>query len=250
MVFISPYLSNSLQDKSVPLIAKYAYGLDYHYIVKSRLNRLCNFISQDISDFSFRVFTDSAPIFERSMAVKAGLGFIGKNSMFISKSCGIHNFIGVVISNIEPLSAFKEIEDVTSTSICGTCKRCIEACPTGAIIAPFTIDANMCISYKTIEYRGDDKIGYTNNRLFGCDICIDICPWSRKSSRFVWEEFMPIKLESGEYITSLSYENWMKMSVGYFKKSFKSSPIYRAGLKKIKKVLFEQSKYEKRKKGE
>lgn len=247
MIFIVSYQNITLQESSLPQIAKYSYGIDYHYVIKQRLSQLCDYIKHDYPQFIYRIFTDSAPIFERSMAVKAGLGFIGKNTMLISRSSGIHNLIGVVISNLESPYKFKDIEDVTTSSICGDCKKCLEKCPTGALIAPFVIDANKCISYNTIENRKEERVGYTHNRVFGCDICIDVCPWSKKSIGVIWDEFRPLKLENGQLITSLSCSDWNNMTSSYFKRNFRNSPLLRAGLKKIQAVLIEQIKYEKSK---
>jgi len=235
IVTLISYKPEKKQTLGKPGIATYAYGKDYHQVVKERLRKLAEIMLDLDRNLKFRVFTDSAPIFERSLAAKAGLGFVGKNSFLINKEHGLHTFIGSIVTDAklyytnpkEPLE-----------NLCGSCTRCIDACPAGAIIAPYTIDARRCISYQTIEdkslYENSGGSVHRSGMVFGCDICLDACPWSKKGKTHSIKEFDPLVLSNGKYVTEIDWDEWMDMDELFFKKEFKESPLSRAGMKKIK----------------
>ena len=215
------YYPRQWQPTDKPQIAAYAYGRDYHHIVKSKLSQLAEEINK-VAPHSYVVFCDSAPIMERAWAAKAGLGWIGRNGMLVNPKFGTFTFIGTLISTLE-LEPNKEIKNR-----CGTCHRCVEACPTNAILNK-TIDARRCLSYQTIEKRGDvdnELIDLAGNTLYGCDRCQLTCPWNRFAHPHNHLELEPI-----EGIFEL---NWTSMSRSEFNRKLKYSPIQRAGLKKIK----------------
>lgn len=212
-------------------ISKYAYGIDYHYVIKDKLKILQEYIINGLKiNTQLRSFTDSAPIFDKALAQKAGLGWIGKNSMLIDKKIGSYFFIGEIISDYE-----FEADQEFRTEHCGTCTRCMEACPTKAIISPYTIDATKCISYQTIENKKlipDDIASKMQDIIFGCDICQDVCPWNRKSQPNYIKEF-----NLSSHLSLMQKEDWMKMNNSEFKNKFKSSPLFRPGLKKLTQTI-------------
>ncbi|UKN00879.1 tRNA epoxyqueuosine(34) reductase QueG [Paracrocinitomix mangrovi] len=176
--------------KEAPLkIAKYAYGDDYHNVIRKKLNQLIDLIKERVGEVNARCFTDSAPVLDKAWAERAGLGWIGKNANLISTQKGSFFFIGEIIIDLD-------LEyDEPATDHCGTCTACIDACPTGAIIKPQLVDGSKCISYLTIELK-DELIpkefeGKMDNWVFGCDICQDVCPWNRFSKPHKFDEFNP-----------------------------------------------------------
>ncbi|WP_430813301.1 tRNA epoxyqueuosine(34) reductase QueG [Carboxylicivirga sp. RSCT41] len=216
------------RDKEAPKLARYAYGKDYHFVIKDKLQELFNFIKEEIyPSLEGRVFTDSAPVLDRAWAARAGLGWIGKNTNLIHKKLGSYTLIGELISNLElePDQAIKEA--------CGGCQRCIDACPTNALVAPYQLDANKCISYLTIEHRDElpeAMKGQFNNWAFGCDICQEACPWNWKARPTKEESFTP-----HPELLSLTKEDWHNMDESYFKELFRKSAVKRtkyAGLKR------------------
>ena len=233
LCFLAPYKPMIIQERSFPGIASYAYGLDYHKIIKDKLYKICASLRERESDLKYRVFCDSAPVFERAWGARAGLGFIGKNSFLISKKYGLHTLIGVILLNREVLYGERVREG------CGGCSRCIDACPVNAIVSPRVIDSRRCISYQTIEslrVRSEEVFPASKGEwIFGCDICLNACPWSSKGDTTSWESFSPLLHgESGNLITEISDESWLNMEDDYFNKWFKESPLMRAGLNKIK----------------
>lgn len=210
LVFLAPYgrereteymdislPENSLQSNTPAgaqhyKVAQYALGEDYHTVIKGKLNTLLQRMKEEDPGISGRVFTDTAPVLERAWAVRAGLGFIGKNNFFISREHGIRNFIGVIISNyeIDGLSAAPAV----GKKYCGNCTKCIDSCPTGALCAPYSLNASRCISYLTIEDKGSSLASNIENAqsrngwIFGCDACMNACPWNSRNSKG-WEEF-------------------------------------------------------------
>ena len=180
IVLLNYFPEKTQQDEDAPVLSKYAYGTDYHFVMKAKLKELLAFISDEIAPCNGRPFVDSAPVLERAWARRAGLGWVGKNSNLISVHHGSFFFIGELIIDIElPYDEPKVVSDH-----CGNCTRCIDACPTNAITGNRTIDARKCISYQTIELRGDldeNLKGQFENRVFGCDICQDVCPWNLKA---------------------------------------------------------------------
>ena len=162
----------------IPLIAKYAQGRDYHKVLKKKLQQLFDFTAELVGGLEGRVFVDSAPVLDKAWAVRAGLGWVGKNSNILNKKLGSYFFIGEMLIDVELKY------DSPTTDHCGTCTACIDACPTDAIYEPRKVDANKCISYLTIEHKGqiDDRYQTSiENWVFGCDICQDVCPWNSKA---------------------------------------------------------------------
>ncbi len=216
------YYPEAVQQSQAPRVAKYAWGTDYHYVIRDKLNELLDVMRQQIGEVDGRGFVDSAPVLERSWAVRSGLGWIGKNANLLTKQTGSFFFIATLITDLEliPDAPF-------ATDHCGTCTRCIDVCPTDAIIAPGKIDANRCISYLTIELK--DAMtpagfeGKMDNWMFGCDVCQDVCPWNRFSKPNTESAFTPIP-----EILNLSLGEWEEMSETQFKAIFKNSPIKRA----------------------
>ena len=216
------YYPQEWQPNNQPRIASYAYGNDYHHIIKSKLTKIAEEIN-NVIPHKYAVFCDSAPVMERTWAVKAGLGWIGRNGMLVNPKLGTFTFIGTLITTLE-LEPNKPIENH-----CGTCKRCIEACPTGAILKNKTIDARHCLSYQTIEKRGeiDEELKeLAGNTLYGCDRCQIACPWNRFAKPHNHPELMPIE--------GIFEIDWSTISLSEFNKHLKFSPMQRAGLKKIK----------------
>ncbi|MBO5728536.1 MAG: tRNA epoxyqueuosine(34) reductase QueG [Paludibacteraceae bacterium] len=215
------YYPRRWQSADKPQIAAYAYGNDYHHIVKSKLSQLAEEINK-VAPHSYAVFCDSAPVLERYWAMRAGLGWIGRNGMLVNPRLGTFTFIGTLITSLD-LEPNKEMENR-----CGTCRRCVDACPTNAILNK-TIDARRCLSYQTIEKRGDidnELIEVAKNTLYGCDRCQLACPWNRFAHPHNHLELEPI-----EEIFEL---DWASMSRSEFNRKLKFSPMQRAGLKKIK----------------
>ena len=239
LVFLAPY---SLPDNLTPPagISQYALGQDYHTVMKGKLFKIMDFLAANCQDFQGRAFTDSAPVMEREWAVKAGLGFIGKNNFLISKSCGIKNFIGTIICNA-PIPSTMEMEpqkQLETCGECGECQRCLQSCPTGALCAPYAIDARKCISYHTIENRylgeslANGEIECLDGKIFGCDNCSNACPWNSRNLPG-WEEFRI----NYEELCDREKEWWENLSQGEFKRKFKDSPLLRGGLKNIQTAL-------------
>ncbi|NOR76261.1 MAG: tRNA epoxyqueuosine(34) reductase QueG [Draconibacterium sp.] len=232
IVVLQNYFPKNRQaDSSAPVISKYAYGTDYHFVMKDKLKELLKFIQEEIMPCNGRPFVDSAPVLERAWAKKAGLGWIGKNSNLISVEHGSFFFIGELILDIElPFDDVKLVRDH-----CGNCTKCIDACPTKAIIADRVVDAKKCISYQTIELRIDldeSLKGQFENRVFGCDICQDVCPWNLKSKPHNEPNFEP-----HQKMLQLTKEDWHKMEKPYFNELFKNSAVKRTGFKGLKRNL-------------
>jgi len=214
------YFPEKRQQSGVPLISKYAYGEDYHVVVKDKLHQLWNKMEQEWGHIEGRIFVDSAPVLERAWAIKAGLGWQGKNGNLIQKKVGSFFFLAELIVDIEIA------EEIPVTDHCGSCTKCIEACPTDAIVAPQVVDGSRCISYFTIELKNaidETWKGQWKDWVFGCDICQDVCPWNRfstptKESRF---DYRPEILDK-------SWEDWKQTSEEEFKKLTNGSPLSRA----------------------
>lgn len=223
--------AHTQSDKTAPVISKYAYGIDYHFILKDKLKQLLQFIQDNVQPCEGRPFVDSAPVLERAWAQKAGLGWIGKNSNLISPEHGSFFFIGELIIDAElPYDDPKLVRDH-----CGKCTKCIDACPTKAITAERVIDARRCISYQTIELRGDldeNLKGQFENRVFGCDICQDVCPWNLKS-----EPHNEPGLAPHPKLLQLKKEDWENMEKPVFNEIFKNSAVKRTGFKGLQRNL-------------
>lgn len=222
------YSTRKQNDIAAPKISKYAYGQDYHDVLKSKLHELINWIREHIGEVNGRAFVDSAPVLERAWAAKSGLGWIGKNGNLINKGSGSFYFLSELIIDLE-LPADKKI----ATNHCGTCTACIDACPTEAIISPSIIDGSKCISYYTIELKDalpNDAKGKLDNWMFGCDVCQDVCPWNRFATPNNEPEFAPNKELMG-----FTKQDWIELTEDVFKKVFKNSPVKRTkynGLKR------------------
>ena len=225
------YPAQQQQDEQAPILSKYAYGNDYHYVIREKLRKLLEYIQEVNGPCNARPFTDSAPVLERAWARRAGMGWIGKNSNLISTLHGSFFFIGELIIDVElPYDQPRLVSDH-----CGTCTRCIDACPTGAIVSNRSIDARKCISYQTIELKGplDDELeGKFKNRVFGCDICQDVCPWNLKSEPHEEPDLAP-----GIDLLQLTKDDWYKIDKPKFNKLFKNSAVKRTGFSGLKRNL-------------
>ena len=212
-------------------ISKYAYGNDYHEVIKTSLKKMIFELQEKIGQFQGRGFVDSAPVLERTWAQKSGLGWIGRNGNLITKQSGSFFFIATLIVDIE-----LNYDDPFAKDFCGTCKRCIESCPTEAILPDKTINGSKCISYFTIELKDEiipeEVKGKFQNWMFGCDICQDVCPWNRFSKPHQEEAFEPFP-----EILNFTSKEWEEMNEEAFKKIFKHSPLSRAKYKGIKRNL-------------
>ncbi|HTN68055.1 MAG TPA: tRNA epoxyqueuosine(34) reductase QueG [Dysgonamonadaceae bacterium] len=226
------YYPNEKRDTSLPKFAYYAYGKDYHYVVKEKLRQLFNYIKSIYPDTEGRYFCDTAPVLEGYWAVKAGLGFVGKNTLLIIPGKGSFFFLGELIIN-------KELDyDEPINLSCGTCTRCLDACPTGAIEQPHLVNATRCISYQTIEKKGaQDNDVSTSDWVYGCDVCQLICPWNRFSKPHTTPEFNP----SPEFL-SLDLFALQTMDKEKFSSLFSKSAIKRAKLKGLQRNVRQLTK--------
>ena len=223
------YPPKKLINKNNFIISKYAYGRDYHKVLKKKLKKLLNNMKEKIGNIEGRVFVDSAPVHERAWAKLSGLGWIGKNSLLINKDVGSYFFIAEIICDLE-------LEyDVPVSDRCGNCTRCIDACPTNAITQAQVIDSNKCISYLTIENKDSipkELKNEMNQSIFGCDICQDICPWNRFSTPHNEKEFLP-----NQKLKKLRKKDWIELTEETFNRIFEGSAIKRAKYKGLKKNI-------------
>ena len=208
-------------------IAKYAYGEDYHEVIKEKLRNLVAELQEEIGEFSFRVFVDSAPVLEKAWAKKSGIGWVGKNSNLITKKYGSFYFLAEIICDLDL------VEDSPVTDHCGSCTKCIDSCPTQAIISDKIIDGSKCISYATIELKDQipdffkDKM---DDWMFGCDVCQDVCPWNRFSAPTLEEKFQP-----NSQLKNFTKQEWKDITQEVFSSVFRKSAVKRtkfAGLKR------------------
>lgn len=234
---LTAYYPTELQPDDVPKIAKYAYGSDYHVVIKKMMEQLWDFIKSIFPQVDGRMFVDSAPVSDKLWAVEAGLGWIGKNSCLISKESGSFVFVSELIVNVA-----LEYDEPYRSNFCGSCTKCIDACPTKAIVQPGVIDSRKCISNWTIENKTDeipDDISKKNsNWLFGCDICQDVCPWNKMPVITAVQNFMP----KGNWLR-FNGEDWKNLSNQDFNKLFKDSPLKRSkyqGLQRNLKAIIGQ----------
>ena len=213
------YYPEQVQNPESYKISKYAYGTDYHFVIKDKLKQLMQFIQEEIGDVSGRAFTDSAPVLDKAWAAKSGLGWRGKNSNLISKKKGSFFFIAELIVDLEL------DHDTPVTDHCGSCTACIDACPTQAIVEPYKVDGSKCISYFTIELKEElpnDVKGKFDNWMFGCDICQDVCPWNRFSEPHNEPLFNP-----HPELLDFSRKDWEEITEEVFQKVFKKSAVKR-----------------------
>lgn len=223
------YFPEKQQQQDSYKISKYAYGIDYHHVIKKKLKELVFVLQEKIGDFNARVFVDSAPVLDKAWAKKSGLGWVGKNSNLITKQNGSFFFIAEIICDLE-LEYDTGIKDY-----CGTCTKCIDACPTDAITEPYVVDGSKCISYFTIELKDkipDELGGKFNDWIFGCDICQDVCPWN-SFSLYHKEEQFNLKPE----IQNFSKNDWAEVTEEVFVKAFKDSPLSRTRFEGLKKNI-------------
>lgn len=219
------------QQQTVNTIAKYAYGQDYHEVIKASLKKMIHELQEKIGQFQGRGFVDSAPVLERSWAQRSGLGWIGRNGNLITKQSGSFFFIATLIVDVE-----LNYDDPFAKDFCGNCNRCVESCPTDAILPDKTINGSQCISYFTIELKDEiipeQMKGRFQNWMFGCDTCQDVCPWNRFSKPHNQPAFEPLP-----EILNFSSKEWEKLSEDAFRKIFKHSPLGRAKHKGIQRNL-------------
>ena len=223
------YPEHKIDHKNNFKISKYAYGKDYHFIIKDKLKTLLNDMREEIGDIHGRVFVDSAPILERAWAKKSGLGWVGKNTNLINKKTGSFFFIAEIIVDLE-LNYDNEVKDY-----CGSCTACLDSCPTNALYEPYKIDASKCISYFTIELKEqfpDDLKKDFNDWIFGCDICQDVCPWN-KLSKSGDEPLLKPKEEIKQY----TKKDWIELTDEVFNVVFKESPLKRTKYQGLKRNI-------------
>lgn len=223
------YYTDQLQvDPEAPKISRYAFGEDYHTVIKNKLRLLIEIIKENIGEVNGRAFVDSAPVLDKAWANKSGLGWIGKNSNLISKKTGSFFFLAELITDLE-----LEYDITPTEDHCGTCTRCIDACPTDAIVAPYVVDGSRCISYLTIELKNElptEFKGNMDNWMFGCDVCQDVCPWNKFSVLHNEASFMP-----NPDLLGITAPEWEEITQDTFSKVFKNSAVKRtkfSGLKR------------------
>jgi len=225
------YYPEQVQREGAPKIARYAYGKDYHEVIREKLNTLLQQLRAEIGEINGRGFVDSAPVLERTWAQKSGLGWIGKNGNLINSKSGSYFFIATLITDIE-----LDYESPMNKDYCGTCTRCIDNCPTEAILPNKVIDGSRCISYYTIELKDalipSNMQGKFDNWMFGCDVCQDVCPWNRFSKPTNEASFSPLPA-----ILNFTTADWEELTEESFKIIFKNSPLKRTKFSGIKRNL-------------
>ena len=229
-VILNYYTPRIQDDIDAPVVSKYAYGRDYHKVLKKKLKELLAYVKETIPDTRGRPFVDSAPVMEHAFARNAGLGWIGKHSLLISPEYGTYVFIGELIIDKELEYDEKEVKD-----LCGNCRICIDECPTHAIQHGRIVDANKCISYLTIENKDKIPEKFKNNfynRVFGCDICQEVCPWNRKLTEHSIDDFMP-----REEMINMSEEEWKSLDEEKFHNIFRGTPVMRAKYEGLKRNI-------------
>lgn len=218
-LILNYYPSETQQDKTAPKISKYAYGTDYHFVIKDKLKSLLHFIQEEIGEVNGRAFVDSAPVLDKAWAAKSGLGWIGKHSNLLTQQVGSFYFIAELIIDLD-------LEyDTLVTDHCGTCTACIDACPTEAIVEPYVVDGSKCISYFTIELKEgipSEFKGQFDDWMFGCDVCQDVCPWNRFSKPHNEPLFNP-----NPELLSMTKKDWEEITQETFSKVFQKSAVKR-----------------------
>jgi epoxyqueuosine reductase len=218
-LLLNYYPSEKQQDKTAPKISKYAYGLDYHYVIKDKVKQLLEFIQQEIGEIHGRAFVDSAPVLDKAWAAKSGLGWMGKHTNLLMQQLGSFYFIAELMVDLEL------DYDLPTTDHCGSCTACIDACPTEAIVEPYVVDGSKCISYFTIELKENiptEFKGQFDNWMFGCDVCQDVCPWNRFSKPHKEPLFNP-----HPELLAMTKKDWEEITEETFKKVFKDSAVKR-----------------------
>ena len=223
------YYPEDLQNKEAPKVSKYAYGMDYHYVIKEKLNFFLTFIKDKIGDVHGRAFVDSAPILEKAWAAKSGIGWVGKNSNLITKQVGSFYFLAELIVDLDL------DYDTIESDHCGQCTACIDSCPTEAITEPYVVDGSKCISYFTIELKENipqEFKGKFDDWVFGCDVCQDVCPWNKFSKPHKEPLF-----QSSSELMKMSRDEWNEITEETFNKIFKNSAVKRTGYKGLTRNL-------------
>lgn len=222
IVLVSNYFPETLlPEKDNFILSKYAYGTDYHFVIRDRMRLLIAGLCEKTGDVAARGFVDSAPVLERAWAARAGLGWIGKNANFIIPRKGSFYFLSVIITDL-----WLPADTPKATDLCGACRNCIDACPTQAIVAPGVVDARRCISYLTIELRAEIPETFAekfHDRIFGCDICQDVCPWNRFQKPHSEPLFAP-----NSTLTEMTKDKWHQLTQDEFRRLFKKSAVKRA----------------------
>jgi epoxyqueuosine reductase len=223
------YFPSEQQNPDSYKISKYAYGMDYHYVIKDKLKNLLHFIQEEIGEVHGRAFVDSAPVLDKAWAAKSGLGWIGKNSNLLTQQVGSFYFVAELIVDLE-------LEyDTPVTDHCGTCTACIDACPTEAIVQPYVVDGSKCISYLTIELKNEipsEFEGKLDDWMFGCDVCQDVCPWNRFSKSHREPLFDP-----NPKLLSFTKKDWEEITEDVFKKVFQKSAVKRTKLSGLRRNI-------------
>lgn len=229
-LLLNYYPEDTQKDPDAPKISKYAYGEDYHFVIKDKLKTLMQFVQDEIGEVGGRVFVDSAPVMDKVWAAKSGLGWVGKNSNLINTKHGSFFFIAELILDLE-LEPDGPIKDY-----CGTCTKCIDACPTNAIVEPYVVDGSKCISYLTIELKNEIIPKEFNDKMegwaFGCDICQDVCPWNRFSSPTKESAFKP-----HENLLKMNKADWEDLTEEVFREIFRKSAVKRTKYKGLKRNI-------------
>ena len=223
------YYPSEVQKEDTYKISKYAYGTDYHYVIKNKLKQLLVFIQDEIGAVHGRAFVDSAPVLDKAWAAKSGLGWIGKHSNLLTKQAGSFYFIAELIVDLDL------VYDTPVTDHCGSCTACIDACPTQAIVAPYVVDGSKCISYATIELKDAIPSNFQNamdDWMFGCDVCQDVCPWNRFSKPHREPLFNP-----HPELLSKSKQEWQEITKEVFNEIFKKSAVKRTKFEGLKRNI-------------
>lgn len=225
------YFPGEEQSAAAPKISKYAYGKDYHEVIREKLQQLLQQLKTTIGEIQGRGFVDSAPVLERTWAQRSGLGWVGKNGNLLTKQSGSFYFIATLITDLE-----LDYDDPFAKDYCGTCTRCIDACPTEAILPGKVVDGSKCISYFTIELKEmlipGEMQGKFDNWMFGCDVCQDVCPWNRFSKPNSETAFTPIP-----EILNMDTGEWIQLTESAFREIFRNSPLKRAKFSGIQRNL-------------
>ena len=226
-LLLNYFPSEGQKDNTAPKISKYAYGTDYHFVIKDKLKALLYYIKNEIGDVGGRAFVDSAPVLDKAWAAKSGLGWVGKHSNLLTQQVGSFYFIAELIIDLDL------DYDLRTTDHCGTCTACIDACPTEAITEPYVVDGSKCISYFTIELKENIPTGFKDKMddwIFGCDVCQDVCPWNRFSKSHNEPLFNP-----HPELLLMTKKDWNEITEDTFKKVFHKSAVKRtkfSGLKR------------------
>ena len=224
------YTPEKQEDPEAPKISKYAYGKDYHFVIKKKLKDLQHYITTNFGEVNMRGFIDSAPVMDKVWAKKSGLGWIGKHSNLVNKNKGSYFFIAEIILDLELDT------DIPIKDYCGSCTRCVDACPTEAIVEPYVVDGSRCISYLTIELKDEvipqEFSGKMDNWMFGCDVCQQVCPWNRLATPHKESLFDP-----PSDLLSLTKKEWNELDEQMYQNLFKKSALKRAKFKGIKRNI-------------